>query len=888
MKKQKFVFSLLSFTLSLLTPGCFLFGLEDVALSTDNYLDVDLIKREYFVNEKVDLSDCIVKGVDAETSEKKEVNYTINLEGRQSEIRHGDTIRQKPGIYKWVFSSPGYKNYSIDISIYEAKSESFYISSFPIHQYFYSNSPTSVFSNEGLSVKRQISYETVSGEQLKKIYDIPLNECKITYRDNNQVIPITNGYRFPEGSKGVYTVSVTTDSYINPGFQTSPASYKINVTDAEVSTSLSLDDFDESSIVKYDTDDTMTLTITNSKIGESRNNGTQNYIAPNNVDNSFGVEYARTKNDENKIYCPSIGDVPVLVIPFYFNHSKSQTLLTNENLSLIESCFFGNSNDLYYESLKSYYYKSSYNQLNFYGKVAPPFNPQTDGSRTYQILFNADGLPKLNDNDMVPMMRDALSFVKRTGFDLRDFDSNGDGYIDALWLISFSPIANMTKESMIGWPHTNNILKTTPNISEPVVNMFSITPIGTLNNDFYRNITSSSNLYGQNRDGDAHTIIHETGHLLGLNDYYSTATGTNSVYEFETNGNKHAANYSPLGGLDFMDKNYLDLNPYSKLLLGWTKPYLVYGNSTITLKPSLYKNQVVVIPYDSLDYSSSSYVNSRQETIFNPYDEYLVLDFFTPDSNYEYSSKINDNLNTKEYDVYTTQRLTESGIRIYHVDKRGLIYSNDQYTVPSDPFSLLSLSGNQKLVCPITNTEYGASAEHGSSNRNGQIANIEEASKFSNYCDEIRILTEDPKEYVDSTYYIKDPGNNPKCNGVLFKGSNTFQVSNYTTQTKVIEFPNNMKDSEKKSSLSCFGHLSSLIKDLSPSDFEMFYLKIELDGYSKYYSYSQWQIVEKYYDGRTLSSSEQAIFNSLSVPEGFGTTASFNNGAACSYVVNIN
>ena len=67
-------------------------------------------------------------------------------------------------------------------------------------------------------------------------------------------------------------------------------------------------------------------------------------------------------------------------------------------------------------------------------------------------------------------------------------------------------------------------------------------------------ITSGFN-YDDNKGLDSHVLIHETGHMLGLNDYYNT-------YGDST--------YSPLGGLDMMDGDFGDNNPYSKILLGNT------------------------------------------------------------------------------------------------------------------------------------------------------------------------------------------------------------------------------------------------------------------------------------------------------------------------------
>lgn len=904
MKKQRLVFPFLSFCLATSTSSCVLYGVKEVQLVTTDYLEVDLIKREYFINEIIDLSNCIVYGVDYETGEKKEVSYTVRWESNKNLIEDGNAIAVRAGQYRWVFSSEGYKNYSLGISVYEATSESFYIAEYPTNQYFYSNSDTSHFTAAGLVCKRKLTYSTKTdelgnseetGDTLQKIYDVPIKDCTFTSRINNiddrNATTLTEGFKFPEGTKGVFTVSVTTASFLNSGKRTSPATYKINVTDSLTSSTLSLNDFDESTITKYNTDDTITLTITNSEISNSRQAGNANYISPDDVDNSFGTDYLREKNDLNQVYCPSKGDVPMLIIPFYFNNEKSHELLTDENLELIDKCFFGNSNDLYFETLRSYYFKSSYGQLNFYGYVAPPFNPQTDGTGN-RVIKDVNGLPSLDDNQLVPLIKDAVNFVKRTGVDLRDFDSNGDGYIDALWFISFSPIG-LTSISSVGWPHTNNLLNTTPNVSEPTINMFAWTPIGTLTNDFYENQTHNApGSKGQNFQGDAHTIIHETGHLLGLNDYYSTAGS--EVYSFKTNGVDTQATYAPLGGMDFMDKNYLDHNPFSKLLLGWTKPYLVYGNSTITLKPSLYKNQVVVIPYDNFDYSKAEYINDKNETIFNPYDEYLVLDFFTPASEQSEGSYINDNLNTKAYDVYRTTKLTQEGIRIYHVDKRGLVLSNNVYSEPSNPFSLLQLSEDESLACPIINTEYGRYAERGANNRNGSIS-VDKFPSFDNYCDEIRILTRDPKEFVDGSYVIGTRYDSPnssmrnqlKVNGVIFPRNSSFSTSSYTVQTEINAWPGNISAQDSRNALSCFGFLSVLMSQLQGEDFNRVYIKISYEGYGKHgFTKSQWDIVTKVFNKQALTQYEQNVYNGLSLPPGFGR-ASFNNGNLCSYNINI-
>ena len=77
-----------------------------------------------------------------------------------------------------------------------------------------------------------------------------------------------------------------------------------------------------------------------------------------------GNTYSLTKG------LPSTGEVKVLVIPVLF---KNETVPANlvEN---INKAFFGTSNDTGWESLSSYYYKSSYGTLNITGTVLEPYS----------------------------------------------------------------------------------------------------------------------------------------------------------------------------------------------------------------------------------------------------------------------------------------------------------------------------------------------------------------------------------------------------------------------------------------------------------------------------------------------------------------------------------
>lgn len=131
---------------------------------------------------------------------------------------------------------------------------------------------------------------------------------------------------------------------------------------------------------------------------------------------------------------------------------------------------------------------------------------------------------------------------------------------------------------------------------------------------------------------DAHTFIHETGHLMGLSDYYT--------YD--------DVDWGAAGAIDMMDYNVGDHNSYSKSLYGWTTPKVVTGSTKVTLSPFEDSGDCLLL--------SPSYANTLC-------DEYLMIEFYTPtglnlkDSQYAFAGRY-----PKPFSI--------PGIKVYHVDSR--------------------------------------------------------------------------------------------------------------------------------------------------------------------------------------------------------------------------
>lgn len=336
---------------------------------------------------------------------------------------------------------------------------------------------------------------------------------------------------------------------------------------------------------------------------------------------------------------PSVGDVKVLVIPINFTNE----LNNEENLKLLDQAF--NNQDILNnnQSVSSYYKESSYGKLNLSFEVMNWYTPSYD--KDYYENYD---LNNKMGSDII--LDEALNYYDND-IDYSLYDSDRDNYIDAVWMIyDIEPNSN----SNFWWAFTS--LSSSKNKYDGL-------------KTFAYSFGSFDFLYSkiEENEYDAKTYIHETGHLMGLDDYYS--------YNPSVKG--------PLYGADMMDYDLGDHCSFSKLLLGWIKPTIVSSSGDYEIYPLSTSSDNNVLLISNHDVTSI-------------YDEYILIDYFT-----------DDGLNYNEGLFKGINGNSVSGIRVYHAngminfDENGNIKMNNydyyqsgfKYNNSMPQFQMLKLLG---------------------------------------------------------------------------------------------------------------------------------------------------------------------------------------------------
>jgi len=360
----------------------------------------------------------------------------------------------------------------------------------------------------------------------------------------------------------------------------------------------------------------------------------QNYNE-NTHSNKRLQDYLNQENDA--IGLPSIGTYNVLVIPVQF---KFGSKYKESHLDNLDMAFNGTSEETGYESVKTYYQKSSYGKLNMTFDIVEPYTTKSNANyyNNYMKEVEWDNGEVTYQYGEEAILLEALAYYENI-LDLSKYDYNKDKVIDGVYLIYNHSIDYYDEDSMF-WAFTS--WYTAPSETNKTFDNLDAYYYMFAGYDFILEDVKGGEYVKGEIEGliiNATTYIHETGHMLGLDDYYD--------YNEEKGSNEG------LGGADMMDSNCGDHCSYSKIMLNWITPKIVTTTQTINIKSMSEAGDVILVP---LDYNGTYMC------------EYLLIDLYTSNGLNEMSHKQNYLYGEKEY-----------GVRIYHVSSSIENAYSDEY-----------------------------------------------------------------------------------------------------------------------------------------------------------------------------------------------------------------
>lgn len=340
-------------------------------------------------------------------------------------------------------------------------------------------------------------------------------------------------------------------------------------------------------------------------------------------------------------YLPSIGNSKILVVPVEVSGDTFEKRYGSDWKTALQNVFFGDSTNTGWESVSSFYEKSSYSKLHLSGEVSPVIRLNKNASELKALNTKYSNNNKNYTDEILKEVCNTLA--ENDAVDFSEYDTDGDGYLDAVWLVYSTPY---DQGSDLFWAFTT-WASLTGDVDGVTPCCYAWASYKFLMEQDYRPLGTTS----YKNSADAHTFIHETGHMMGLDDYYSYD------YDYASTNPRGNAD-TPVGGNDMMDFNIGDHDSFSKYVLGWLNPVVVTKemldvNNTLSLQSLQESGKALLIPIykdGSMDYNQT------------PFDEYLIVEYYTPTG-----------LNAKDVSGYglSKQRMySQKGVLVYHVDAR--------------------------------------------------------------------------------------------------------------------------------------------------------------------------------------------------------------------------
>ncbi len=358
---------------------------------------------------------------------------------------------------------------------------------------------------------------------------------------------------------------------------------------------------------------------------------------------------------------PATGQVKALVLPVQFSNDT----FTPKELADLEKAFGGSSADTGWYSVAGFYAASSYGKLTLDFTVADVYSTSLTTTAFLSAYGDYYGNYENNLENLDPIEEIIDEILKKLDktIDLSDYDSNRDGYIDAIYLIYSAPLSYETDGSYAAdlWWSWQTLSYSDTAFDDTYTGKFVWSSIDTL----YE--STDNDLAIVDFKLNTTTWIHETGHMLSLEDYYDYDTEKGPA--------------GGVGGGDLMDSAVGDHGAFSKYQLDWVTPIEVAGDGILTIGGLSKTGDCLIIRKDPSDK--------------DPYGEYLLIDLYLPDG-------VNAPFNG-ECGLPTT-----AAVRIFHVNADfyktidedgyaigGFVYNNTDTEVKL--LKLLEQDGNRSI-----------------------------------------------------------------------------------------------------------------------------------------------------------------------------------------------
>jgi M6 family metalloprotease-like protein len=284
-------------------------------------------------------------------------------------------------------------------------------------------------------------------------------------------------------------------------------------------------------------------------------------------------------------------------------------------------------------SAKDYFMASTY------GKFAPDFVVVGPVTLPQTLDFYGKNDASGNDTDPAQMIVDACTAANTAGVDFTQYDTDGDGFVDNVFVYYAGYNEAEGGAANTIWPHRWSI--SSAGITTGIT--FDGKKIEDYSCTSELKSTSGSNMCGIG------TFCHEFGHVLGLPDYYNTSGSSTYIATLET---WDIMDYGPYLNNGCTPPTY---SAWDRFYLGYLTPQQISSAANMTLQP-LYQGTTPPANTNGQAYLIAASTHNMNATSPNPSEFFLV----------EYRKHIG-------WDAFIGQDVNTSsipadGICIWHID----------------------------------------------------------------------------------------------------------------------------------------------------------------------------------------------------------------------------